>query len=277
MSFTKIKQIDKKFHKYQREIQNLTGNDLDLYLMIIDINMEINSSLNTTVKSIINVIAIDRDQSVFSVKVLNYRYYFYVLAPDYEEDDLVIKNELYYLKQHINEQFQFLLVDKIELVEKESFIEYKGPHNPLRKFLKIYINDFTVKSRLRRKFEQGFSVNKYGYHSRCFESNISYLIRFMVDNDLSGMSWIKLPAKKYRTEFDRILHINEIIIESNELIGIPANDPNFSEIAPLRLMSFDIECSSYGKFPEPSKNPVITIGINCRNHSNDNGNFKVVF
>ena len=34
-------------------------------------------------------------------------------------------------------------------------------------------------------------------------------------------------------------------------------------MAPLRVMSFDIECHSFGKFPDPSRHQVNTIGFVC--------------
>lgn len=42
-------------------------------------------------------------------------------------------------------------------------------------------------------------------------------------------------------------------------------------------MSFDIECSSFGKFPDPSKHSVITIGITCKIHKKQDFDHKVVF
>jgi DNA polymerase delta subunit 1 len=31
-----------------------------------------------------------------------------------------------------------------------------------------------------------------------YESNLPYALRFMIDNQVVGMSWIKIPAGKYR-------------------------------------------------------------------------------
>ena len=36
-----------------------------------------------------------------------------------------------------------------------------------------------------------------------FESNIAYILRFMIDNKVSGMSWVKAPAGKYRILHDK--------------------------------------------------------------------------
>ena len=75
-------------------------------------------------------------------------------------------------------------------------------------------------------------------------------MRFLVEKNISGMSWIKLPSKKYKVKnLNWSFCINEIEIDVNDLISV--NDIN--ELADLRLMSFDIECSSFGKFPDPNK------------------------
>ena len=41
-------------------------------------------------------------------------------------------------------------------------------------------------------------------------------------------------------------------------------------------MSFDIECSSYGKFPKSENDPIITIGITCKLHNKNNIQHKVI-
>lgn len=48
-------------------------------------------------------------------------------------------------------------------------------------------------------------------------------------------------------------------------------------MASLRIMSFDIECHSYGKLPSPKENQVCTIGIVCKDHDKLNDEFKVTF
>ena len=63
---------------------------------------------------------------------------------------------------------------------------------------------------------------------------------------------------------------NEIIVDVNNIIGYDSNDKEYSTISKLRMMSFDIECSSYGKFPIAEKDPIITIGIACKNHDDIN-------
>jgi DNA polymerase delta subunit 1 len=36
------------------------------------------------------------------------------------------------------------------------------------------------------------------FESVTYESNLPYALRFMIDNEIVGMSWIKIPAGRYR-------------------------------------------------------------------------------
>lgn len=48
----------------------------------------------------------------------------------------------------------------------------------------------------------------------------------------------------------------------DDLVSLSPNDADWSHIAPLRILSFDIECAGRkGVFPEASKDPVIQIGV----------------
>lgn len=61
------------------------------------------------------------------------------------------------------------------------------------------------------------------------------------------------------------------------MISISPNDQRFVDMAPLRIMSFDIECHSYGKLPLANQHQVITIGIVCKDHDKVKEDFKIVF
>lgn len=55
-----------------------------------------------------------------------------------------------------------------------------------------------------------------------------------------------------------------------------ADDENWSGIAPLRILSFDIECTAKKGFPNPQFHPVITIGAAGKLHTNKKENFRVL-
>lgn len=100
------------------------------------------------------------------------------------------------------------------------------------------------------------------FEVKCFESNIEFGVRFMVDRSVVGCSWIELPAGSYqiRPKDKRESRCQlEVDIAYNKFIS---HEPEgkWSDIAKMRVLSFDIECAGRkGIFPEPEKDPVIQI------------------
>jgi len=85
----------------------------------------------------------------------------------------------------------------------------------------------------------------------------------MIDNEIGGMTWIKVEAKNWLMRADSQKASNcqiEFDVHNyNHVVSLPV-EGKFSKIAPLRIMSFDIECSAgQGKFPVPKEDPVIQI------------------
>ena len=84
----------------------------------------------------------------------------------------------------------------------------------------------------------------------------------MVDCSISGCSWVELPAGKYKIRSNKFMESRcqlELDINWKDMIGHPA-EGEWQAVAPLRILSYDIECSGRkGIFPEPNKDPVIQI------------------
>ena len=76
------------------------------------------------------------------------------------------------------------------------------------------------------------------------------------------MSWVEVEASKYRMIPYRDRHSNcqiEAHVHYQDLIAHP-NDGDWAKMAPLRILSFDIECAGRkGVFPEANQDPVIQI------------------
>lgn len=76
----------------------------------------------------------------------------------------------------------------------------------------------------------------------------------MIDNSIVGMSWIRVKAGTYRIRDSHNKHCNsqyELDIEDFNNVECLPCDGEYSKIAPLRILSFDIECSAEkGKFPQ---------------------------
>ena len=114
-----------------------------------------------------------------------------------------------------------------------------------------------------------------------FESNCAYALRFMVDRDIQGCSWVTVPANKWRArpwnstggELKPTSHCQlEIDVSFADMVAHQP-DGEWLHIAPLRILSFDIECAGRpGIFPEAEKDPVIQIA----NHVTCQGDTKPI-
>ncbi len=76
------------------------------------------------------------------------------------------------------------------------------------------------------------------------------------------MSWVEVPHSKYHMIPQRDRHSNcqiEAYVHYRDLIA-HSNDGEWAKMAPLRILSFDIECAGRkGVFPEANQDPVIQI------------------
>lgn len=74
------------------------------------------------------------------------------------------------------------------------------------------------------------------------------------------MNWIEVPGGKYKMRRHKTSSCQlEFDVRYNDFIS-HAPEGEWSKIAPLRILSFDIECAGRkGIFPEADKDPVIQI------------------
>lgn len=76
------------------------------------------------------------------------------------------------------------------------------------------------------------------------------------------MSWVEAPAKKYQLVAEAHRHSSCQIEAEISYVDLISHEPKgeWSKMAPLRILSFDIECAGRkGIFPEPNQDPVIQI------------------
>ena len=159
----------------------------------------------------------------------------------------------------------------VEVEQKSSMYGFR--FNRLFPFLKITLAVPKLLAPAKRLLEQGITVAPFGFRGfQVYESNIDFEIRFMVDSDVVGCNWIECPPGKYhlrKPSYDGDLLSSsakpisscqiEFDISWEEIIS-HAPEGEWQKIAPLRILSFDIECSGRkGIFPEPDKDAVIQI------------------
>ncbi|XP_044137559.1 DNA polymerase delta catalytic subunit [Bufo gargarizans] len=159
----------------------------------------------------------------------------------------------------------------VDICMKENMYGYHGKKS--HSFLKITMAFPRLIAPAKRLLEQGIRFGSFPTQCyQAYEANIDFEIRFMVDNDIVGCNWIELPAGKYRIRKEphggsvsdddpkkMSLVQLEVDVSWVDLISHPA-EGDWQKIAPLRVLSFDIECAGRrGVFPEPDKDPVIQI------------------
>ena len=94
------------------------------------------------------------------------------------------------------------------------------------------------------------------------------------------MSWVEVPPSKYKMISHRDRHSNcqiEAWVSYRDLIAHPC-DGEWAKMAPLRILSFDIECAGRkGIFPEATQDPVIQIANVVTRYGEDKPFVRNVF
>jgi DNA polymerase delta subunit 1 len=92
-----------------------------------------------------------------------------------------------------------------------------------------------------------------------FESNILFPLRFMIDCNIMGGSWIEVHPGKYKVASNPKSTCQIEINISPDSFTPHKPEGDWMKIAPIRVLSTDIECANDGSFPTADKDPVIQI------------------
>ncbi|CAG9466535.1 unnamed protein product [Pedinophyceae sp. YPF-701] len=192
--------------------------------------------------------------------------YFYVEAPypGFGPDECeTFRNTMNTMMAQSQSKFgldKFVL--RVEIQRKQSVWYHRpGPHV---NFLRVTVAIPTLVTPLRTLLERG-NVTLPNGSARpvvTYESNVLFALRFMIDADVPGCNWVTAPAGKYELVADPATRTTTCQIEGHifweDLVSHPISEK--SDIAPLRILSVDIECAGRkGHFPEAEKDPVIQI------------------
>eukprot|EP00808_Paulinella_micropora_P029317 g78653.t1 len=152
------------------------------------------------------------------------------------------------------------LVMKVDVLYKKSLWGYQfGKNKP---FIKVTTAVPQLVATARRLLEKGLTINGQIRFFTTYESNVPFVLRWMIDTDVRGGSWLTVPGGKYklRPASQAKSHCNlELECSHSDLMAHPI-DGEWGKVAPLRILSFDIECAGRrGHFPTPDQDPVIQI------------------
>lgn len=133
------------------------------------------------------------------------------------------------------------------MVLRENLYGFQG--NQQSPYLKITVTDPKFINKVRTTIESG-NANWKGMWKgvdgtvMTFDS-IQYVLRFMVDTKLAGMSWVEVPTKSYKLINENERQSNCQIEAEVSYRDLIAHKPEgeWSKMAPLRILSFDIECA----------------------------------
>jgi DNA polymerase delta subunit 1 len=183
--------------------------------------------------------------------------YLYIPVPSFWIDKASSFRELYNQKlaetgegkSFTKGQSRDLVLDVLQF-ESASIYGYARTKIP---FFKIYVPSPRLIPTLRGLLEKEEMTT--------YESNIPFVLRFLIDRNISGCNWVECPAGEYtickKKESTCQIEVN---ISYDKLISHSSFEEPYGDLAPLRILSFDIECCGRkGHFPEPDQDPVIQI------------------
>lgn len=146
----------------------------------------------------------------------------------------------------------------VELVPgKQSLLGYH--FHRTQPMLKIYVAMPSIVSAAKGILERGMMNRQY----LCFEASVPFVLRYMIDRSITGCNWCEAPAGSYNLREAKHKRVSTAQIELDivyDSLVSHAPDGEWQRIAPLRILSFDIECMGRkGHFPEAELDPVIQI------------------
>jgi DNA polymerase delta subunit 1 len=218
--------------------------------------------------------------------------YFYVLAPQQlqaHECSVVMRAAEELMQKSAGQQNKApRYVLAVELIEAQSILGFSDAKS---KFLKLSVALPQHVATLRNKLESAAMVlpPPYGQRSyQTFEADIPFALRFMIDRKIQGASWVELPPGAYSVRPERVGGVRALFQKSSycqyecdiawDRLVAHAPDGEFDTIAPLRILSFDIECAGRpGVFPDASVDPVIQIASCVTLHGQSKPFIKNVF
>lgn len=143
----------------------------------------------------------------------------------------------------------------VQTVSKQSIYGYSSSTSS---FLKLLFNTPQCFRHAKEFLENGILFDGIRIRFKTFESNFPFVLRFMNDMDITGMSYIRVESSNEITapgETTREFVSSISFLKPEPLVG------EYLRLLPLKILSFDIECCGAAtSFPDASKDPVIQIG-----------------
>jgi len=247
--------------------------------------------------AIINLYGLTKEGASVLLHVEHFHHYFYVpvIHNDVSAQDLRDALEAHLGKANANhannrtrtQSTTVNMVHGVQVVKKKSIMNYI-PGDAEVNFYKITLHHPRLLRMARDVFRNGgLRVKKEGVDGlfrlseiTTFEATLDYVLRFMIEVDLRGCAWLTLAPNRYtlKPQANMSSHVQiEATCQANDIIAHKPEGP-WLRTAPMRRLSFDIECAGRkGIFPDAEFDSVIQIANYIVDHGNPKPAAKVVF
>ncbi|KAI1328828.1 DNA polymerase delta catalytic subunit [Xylariaceae sp. FL0255] len=209
----------------------------------------------------IKLFGVTMDGHSVMLHVTDFKHYLYVEAPV-----SFTPNDCNPFKAYLETQLAQSqpAIYSCSLVLREDIQGFHG--NTQSPYIKVTVTDPKHINKVRSLIESGNADWKGLWRPdesgvRTYDK-LQYVLRFMVDRKIPGMSWVEAPPAKYTLLSEGQRQSTCQIEAEISYIDLISHEPKgeWSKMAPLRILSFDIECAGRkGVFPEPNQDPVIQI------------------
>lgn len=189
----------------------------------------------------------------------DFRPYFFVMAPPQHVANAFNAQQITEELNRRHSKGGEPVVAYCEPTRKQSVFFYS---DGVEQFYKIVCYQPKDVAGLRTILEkQGLNLSGENVVMQTFESNLPYFLRFMIDQHIVGMQWVRVKDFTLRDNSQKT-SMCQIEADCSYLMIEPCPlDENFSHVPPIRILSFDIECMADAeRFPTPEKDEVIQIG-----------------
>ncbi|ETO08884.1 hypothetical protein RFI_28502 [Reticulomyxa filosa] len=213
-------------------------------------------------RPVIRIYGIDKQGQSVLIHIYGFCPYFFVQSWGFDESqaeemcERLQKALEFALSSEKSSSKYDVYVPKVCTVEKQSLWGCQFGQNTT--FLKIYVTVPTLVPTCRGILQVGVDLGPgIGLQSfDTYESNVPFLLRYMIDADLYGSAWFEVEASQYSVvpKNEMVSHCSmEVIVAWTDVKPLSKKLSlhwDVDSIAPLRLLSFDIECQCSQGFPE---------------------------
>lgn len=233
---------------YHRKNIRRSGTDLIFQAISwLDQDEDIDDTEDEEKEYVIYLNGVTNDEQSIGIKITGFVSYYYVRVPDdYQSIWSRTQTDIFYryLKKKLG-KIANGLVGKT-LVEKSALYPFQDGETQL--YIRLCFNTMETFRKCKNFFYRPitlFSISSTPMEFKMYETNVDPLIRFTHLRDLRTAGWIKINKEDYKIDDN-----DQIIVPWKKVNPYIVDGEECEDIAPFRILSWDIECQSSKGFPE---------------------------